>query len=396
MKQIVNRIKNINNINKMILIIVITILLFIIGTTYAYFAGQIGPGATTNVNLTSKTVDNLTFTTGSDITIGPVTQANFAQGSGNKSGSTTAQAILRARSDASATYYYRVYLLISDNDFEYTSGTTPELKLNITKNGTTIINNQDITTTTGIIEIPSALGGSNLKQTISANAGAITTDTWQVTVTFVNLNSDQSANGGKTFKAMLYIENAPELPSGFQEVEYIENTGGQIINTGIKPAMNKIRCVCDVVPLDNKDNAFFGSRGTYYLFYNISGNYFWPTSRAESIEGTLNVGNKYHVDWNKGTLDVIGANRVHQHAVRSNNTQDQNDMYLFNFNPLDSTRQSISRLYYFKIYVEDELVRNFVPCYRKSDSVIGMYDTVNGVFYTNAGSGTFAKGNNIT
>ena len=37
-------------------------------------------------------------------------------------------------------------------------------------------------------------------------------------------------------------------------------------------------------------------------------------------------------------------------------------------------------------------IRNFVPCYRKSDNVIGLYDTVEGVFYTNAGTGSFTKG----
>jgi hypothetical protein len=34
-------------------------------------------------------------------------------------------------------------------------------------------------------------------------------------------------------------------------------------------------------------------------------------------------------------------------------------------------------------------------CYRKSDGVIGMYDVENNVFYTNNGSGDFAKGADI-
>lgn len=38
---------------------------------------------------------------------------------------------------------------------------------------------------------------------------------------------------------------------------------------------------------------------------------------------------------------------------------------------------------------------NLVPCYRKSDGEIGMYDLVNGVFYTNSGSGTFIKGDDV-
>ena len=101
---------------KLIIIIVIVLLLSISGLTLAYFVGQIGSSATTNVNLTTKTVDNLTFTTGNDITIGPVNQSNFAQGSGNKSGSTTASATLKANTgNNSATNTYNVYLKIVSN-----------------------------------------------------------------------------------------------------------------------------------------------------------------------------------------------------------------------------------------------------------------------------------------
>lgn len=46
----------------------------------------------------------------------------------------------------------------------------------------------------------------------------------------------------------------------------------------------------------------------------------------------------------------------------------------------------------------DFVTRQFdlVPCYRKADDVIGFYDIVNDVFYTNAGTGTFVKGPDVT
>ena len=59
------------------------------------------------------------------------------------------------------------------------------------------------------------------------------------------------------------------------------------------------------------------------------------------------------------------------------------------------TNFSSSRIYYMKIYDSNTLVRNFIPCYRKSDTVAGLYDTVNDVFYTNAGSGVFTVGLNV-
>lgn len=53
------------------------------------------------------------------------------------------------------------------------------------------------------------------------------------------------------------------------------------------------------------------------------------------------------------------------------------------------------KIYEFKLYDNDILVRNFIPCYRKSDNVAGMYDIVSGKFFTNDGTGSFAVGNNI-
>jgi hypothetical protein len=42
------------------------------------------------------------------------------------------------------------------------------------------------------------------------------------------------------------------------------------------------------------------------------------------------------------------------------------------------------------------LVRNFIPCYRKSDGVIGFYDTIKKEFCVNKGKGSFVKGPDTT
>ena len=180
------------------------------------------------------------------------------------------------------------------------------------------------------------------------------------------------------------------LPDDYEELEYIQSDGAQFIDTEIKPCMNKIRCICDMSPLNNSDTPFFGSRGTYYMFYYVPGNYFWPISKCETIQGTLAIGEKYHIDWNKGTLIVTGPNEVYQKGVRSNNTQDTYNMYIFNFSPKDSSRTCVAKLYNFKIYFDDLLVRNFIPAKRKSDNEIGLYDLISRQFFTNQGTGSFS------
>ncbi len=232
-------------------------------------------------------------------------------------------------------------------------------------------------------------------------------DTWTessgLTIGNRMYNSEQSGFKGKIFKVGVYnrqftqdeavrlynSERKMFLPDDYIQLEYIQSDGAQFIDTEIKPCMNKIRCICDMSPLNNADTPFFGSRGTYYMFYYVPGNYFWPKSMCETIQGTLAIGEKYHLDWNKGTLTVTGPNGVYQKGVRSNNTQDTYNMYIFNFNPKDSSRTCVAKLYNFKIYFDDLLVRCFIPAKRKSDNVIGLYDTVSCRFFTNAGTGSF-------
>jgi hypothetical protein len=42
------------------------------------------------------------------------------------------------------------------------------------------------------------------------------------------------------------------------------------------------------------------------------------------------------------------------------------------------------------------MVREFMPCIRKSDGAVGLYDFVEGVFYHNEGTGTFVAGPEIS
>jgi hypothetical protein len=55
----------------------------------------------------------------------------------------------------------------------------------------------------------------------------------------------------------------------------------------------------------------------------------------------------------------------------------------------------IQYIYAHKIWENGTRVQDFVPCYRKADGVIGMYDLVTDTFFTNAGTGTFTKGADV-
>ena len=67
---------------------------------------------------------------------------------------------------------------------------------------------------------------------------------------------------------------------------------------------------------------------------------------------------------------------------------------------------SSAKLYSYRAYHNDQLIRDMIPCYSTTTvtnvnnrqclaGTIGLYDLVEGKFYTNQGSGTFSKGNDV-
>ncbi len=89
-----------------------------------------------------------------------------------------------------------VYPMISKTQSEYVGPgyVKPEIQIIIKKNGTTVLT-KDMTTASGTINVNS--------NTITAAAGATTTDTWEVTATFKNYDANQNGNAGKNMSANL-------------------------------------------------------------------------------------------------------------------------------------------------------------------------------------------------
>ena len=55
------------------------------------------------------------------------------------------------------------------------------------------------------------------------------------------------------------------------------------------------------------------------------------------------------------------------------------------------TRKAKGKLYRCQICNNGILIRDYIPARRKSDKKVGLYDTINNVFYINNGSGTDFK-----
>ena len=196
---------------------IVVLLSLILGATYAYFQASGNSGSSTNVNVTTYTSDLLTFEIGDDIAV-YADQTSFASGKGNATGSTFAKAILTANNKTNeATKNYYVYLNISENTFTYTQNeSTPELLLTIKDTS-----GNEITSITGLTHktVTDGKGASISGFDITTKSGVITlfdnreitanptkTEQWNITVTFVNYDADQTANAGKSFSGQILIQ----------------------------------------------------------------------------------------------------------------------------------------------------------------------------------------------
>ena len=200
------------------LVSLIALALTLVTATFAYFMAQTGEGKSTDIKINASTVDTLTFEAGSAISFN-LNQDNFASGKGNQTGTTFAKAMLTANNKTNtATEHYYMYLNISENTFTYTQdANTPEIlltikdasgneiksitgltyKTNVTDGKGASISGFDITTKSGLITL-----FDNREITTTSSK----TEQWNITVTFVNYDADQSKNAGKTFVAKLMIQ----------------------------------------------------------------------------------------------------------------------------------------------------------------------------------------------
>lgn len=198
------------------------------------------------------------------------------------------------------------------------------------------------------------------------------------------------------------------LPDAYQQVEWIGTTevsnNSPYIDTGVQVSVtsggNKMRVTMTMEWNSLVSNArIFGARNgsTRFSFGYFNNGWGFGYGGSYTNNGAAVIEQKYDLDMSFITgnhkLKVDGNDKVS--ATWSGNVNIAKNCYLFRHNYNSAWFPCNAKIYACKIYVNDELVRDFYPCYRKSDNVAGMYDMKGTGFYPNAGStGTFATGNN--
>lgn len=189
------------------------------------------------------------------------------------------------------------------------------------------------------------------------------------------------------------------LPSGYTQVEYIQSTGTQYINTGFNPKYNtRILMEASGLVTGSTGQWLFGARnGTNSTTANQFCLYRTPnqTFRADyfGTNTTLSL-----TDASGRTVYERNANVVNCHGLTVVNTAVTSGtvsipLYILTLNNNGTAHANGAqvKLYSCKIYDGVTLVRDFVPC-TNSSGTVGLYDLAGGSFYTNAGTGSFTVG----
>ena len=218
------------------IIAIVTLAILVIGASFAYFAAQGDTSAQTSATVKTYTVDVFSFETGDPISFS-LNQENFASGAGNQTGSTFAKAILTANNKTNtATEHYNMYLNISENTFDYSiDENTPEILLTITDGTNPVTNITSLTYKTVTDGKGNSISGYDITNktgliTLFSNREITTTSTktenWNITVTFINYNADQSKNAGNTFNGKVLIQKE-EYKQTLAEYVISQYTGTQ-------------------------------------------------------------------------------------------------------------------------------------------------------------------------
>lgn len=188
------------------------------------------------------------------------------------------------------------------------------------------------------------------------------------------------------------------VPVVYTELEYIESSGTQYIDTGFMHNQNT-RVVMDVQATDESNLSTspwaLGGRIAAYdashdvFFYASSGQVWYSDYVTERTAHTgCSAFDRLLIDYDRNVCTINGVTVTHTET----SFQSTCNLVLLARNTAGTIdRNLIGRLYSCKIYDNGTLVRDYVPC-KNTSGVIGMFDKVNKQFCANAGTGTFTAG----
>ena len=243
-----------------------------------------------------------------------------------------------------------------------------------------------------------------------ASDSGTTTNAWDSFETLGTVAADATsqtvplpAGWGDTVKSLRFFLLEPETRPYATRLEYIEATGSQWIDTGIRGKVD-VAAEVDIICTSMGDQAILASRkddgdtrftvihwNAYDLIGGLGGYGYWYWASRHVIE----VGDRHVIRavMANGTQSVsIDGTTIGTPKTYSSSFDSGYSMYLFAVHKGSSTvYPAHAKLYSAKIWLDGILQREFVPC-KDGNGVACLYDLVSGEYFRNIGSGTFGEG----
>lgn len=190
------------------------------------------------------------------------------------------------------------------------------------------------------------------------------------------------------------------LPDGYTRLEYLESYEGQYIDTGkrLYSAKSDVKMIFQIPPVVQGGHLFGGRSSTSGNVYTFAaGEGVWRVGWGSSSPYTTTPYDKnkhlLSIEHTNGVFKIDGVT-IYTGGSASFSTPSAATATLFAIHATTSTQlyYGTVRIFSYRLFENGELVQDFIPARRNSDSVLGMYDTVSKTFFTNAGSGTFTAG----
>lgn len=215
-----------------------------------------------------------------------------------------------------------------------------------------------------------------------------------------NMRLDNATQELPIYTDLYYITpDLHPLPEGYQEVEWIKSNGNAYLNLTVTGQIaDSVYFETDFQYTNDTtgESAMLGCTAGFEVFASGSNYSLWSPNSGTVNMSTSFSRNEWHnikltLENNKatGTLDNIPFD------LNFSYTKSASRVTLFRYRE-DSESGTKYKYYgymkFTKLYLGSKQFE-LIPCYRISDNVVGMYDRIGDVFYTNVGSsGIFTAG----
>lgn len=180
----------------------------------------------------------------------------------------------------------------------------------------------------------------------------------------------------------------------YVELEYLQGTGTQYIDTLFTAnSYTGIKVKVQLDSINNYETVVFGGINQYSFEFFV-----WDQKPSFCYGGTFEYGpivkngDFLEINWNKNRIEyTINDSGYYYMLFNATDFADEGSLYLFELQRSSTNRAGKMKIYYFQIYDNGNLIRDFIPVL-DSYGVPCMYDRVTNKFFYNQGTGQFIAG----